>query len=64
MIQGFICGSDLMIVDDSNLRMLFNDQHHDSFVRYKAALDGGLCEEQAGEIIAPLFEHSWKALTE
>jgi len=101
-------GSGEPIVDDSNLRMLFKDQHYDSFLRYKAALDGGLCEEQArgllpldlmtqwywsgtlgawadmynlrakpdaqeetreiaeqaGEIIAPLFEHSWKALTQ
>lgn len=100
-------GSGQPIKDTTNLSILFAESHHECFVRYKAALEQGLCEEQArgllpldlmtqwywsgtlgawasmynlrakpdaqaetrevaeqaGKIIAPLYPHSWEALT-
>lgn len=100
-------GSGEPIVDDSQLRLIFAENHHECFLRYMDAIQQGLCEEQArsllpidlmtqwywsgtlgawsdmfrlrskndaqlesqeiarqaGEIIAPLYPVSWKALT-
>ena len=40
-------GSGGPLYDQTGMAMMFAEHHHDSFVRYKAALEAGLCEEQA-----------------
>jgi thymidylate synthase (FAD) len=40
-------GSGEAIKDDSILRMIFAEAHHDAFKAYESALSNGLCEEQA-----------------
>jgi len=44
-------GSGEPIKDATNLALLFAENHHDCFRRYKAALAEGLCEEQARSLL-------------
>lgn len=44
-------GSGEPIKDATNLALLFADNHHECFRRYKAALAEGLCEEQARSLL-------------
>lgn len=44
-------GSGEPIEDDAGLKLIFQENHQESFRRYKQALDAGLCEEQARALL-------------
>ena len=52
-------GSGDTIEDSHKLRLIFNQNHHESFKRYEQALEEGLCEEQARSLLPVDLMTQW-----